>query len=214
MTPSSLLARDSTVPAQVAYPGCKVLAGRWVDSYTGTAYEDLTKVSIDHLVPLKQAWRSGASTWSTAKLVAFGNDVDRVQALKVIVGSGNAAKGDKDPGLWKPPLRTAWADYARAWLTVKVAYELTADQAEAEALRTMLAPTSPTPLATTPPPPPTTRAPTTTRSPATATTSSATKVVTAGAFCSPAGATGVTSTGKAMRCTTTPEDARNRWRAA
>ena len=141
-TRARVLIRDSTVPAQVAYPGCKVLSGRWVDSYTGTTYEDLTKVSIDHLVPLKQAWVSGAASWPAARLVAFGNDVERVEALKVIGGSGNASKGDKDPARWMPPLRSAWPAYARAWLTVKVAYGLTADQAEVDALRAMLAATA------------------------------------------------------------------------
>ena len=134
-----VLVRDSTTPAQVAYPGCKVLAGRWVDATTGSAYEDPGQVSIDHLVPLKEAYRSGASTWSTAQLVTFGNDVERPEALRVIGGSGNAAKGDKDPARWRPLLRSSWPAYARAWLVVKVAYALSADPAEAEALRDMLA---------------------------------------------------------------------------
>jgi len=134
-----VLVRDSTTPAQVAYPGCKVLAGRWVDATTGSVYEDPGQVSIDHLVPLKEAYRSGASSWSAAQLVTFGNDVERPEALKVIGGSGNAAKGDKDPALWRPPLRSSWPAYARAWLVVKVAYALSADPAEAEALRDMLA---------------------------------------------------------------------------
>jgi len=138
-TRARVLIRDSTVPTQVDYPGCKVLAGRWVDGYTGTAYEDLTKVSIDHLVPLKEAWVSGAASWPAARLASFGNDVDRVEALKVIGGSGNSSKGDKDPAKWKPPLRSAWPAYARAWLVVKVSYGLTADQAEIDALRAMLA---------------------------------------------------------------------------
>jgi hypothetical protein len=38
--------------------------------------------------------------------------------------------------------------------------------------------------------------------------------VTPGAFCSVAGATGLTSTGKAMVCKTTATDSRLRWRAA
>lgn len=50
-----VLQRDSTVPAQVTYPGCNVLTGRWVDSYTGVTYEKPSEVSIDHLVALKQA---------------------------------------------------------------------------------------------------------------------------------------------------------------
>ena len=136
---SRVLVRDSTLPAQVAYPGCKVLAGRWTDFTTGSVFEDPAQVSIDHLVPLKEAYRSGASSWSTATMVEFGNDVDRPETLKVIGGSGNAAKGDKDPARWRPLLRSSWPAYARAWLVVKVAYALSADPAEAEALRDMLA---------------------------------------------------------------------------
>jgi len=238
-TRARVLQRDSTAPAQVDYPGCKVLAGRWVDSFTGTTYEKPDEVSIDHLVPLKEAYRSGASSWSTQTLVAFGNDVSRLEALKVIGGAGNASKGDRDPALWKPPLQSAWADYARAWLTVKIAYGLTGDQAEVDALQTMVTPPpqalptpaspatpqpQPLPTPATPAPallrpsstaPATTRAPATTGAPATtATTSSVSQVVTPGAFCAPAGARGVTSTGRAMVCTTTATDSRNRWRAA
>lgn len=182
-TRARVLQRDSTVPAQVGEPGCKVIAGRWVDGYTGSVYEDPGDVSIDHLVPLKEAYRSGASSWSTTTLVAFGNDVERVEALRVIGGSGNASKGDRDPAKWKPPLQSAWPDYARAWLAVKVAYGLTADQAEADALRDMLvppppptAPPAPAPALAPPPavtaPPPTSR-PVTTRQPATTRAASA-----------------------------------------
>ncbi len=152
-TRARVLQRDSTVPVQVESSGCKVVAGRWVDSSTGTTYERAADVSIDHVVALKEAYVSGASSWSAATLSAFGNDVDRVEALQVIGGSGNASKGDKDPAEWRPPLRSSWPGYARSWLVVKVAYGLTADQAEAEALREMLAP--PTPPSSTPPAAPT-----------------------------------------------------------
>jgi len=163
-TRGRVLQRDSTVPVQVAYPGCKVLAGRWVDATTGLVYEDPGQVSIDHLVPLKEAYVSGAAAWSTTTMVAFGNDVDRPEALKVIGGSGNASKGDKDPAEWKPPLQTAWPSYARSWLVVKVAYGLTADQAEVDALRAMLAGSAsgPAPAAPATSGPSATRPPTTT----------------------------------------------------
>jgi hypothetical protein len=228
-TRERVLERDSLIPVTVS-PGCLIAAGRWIDSYTGTTYENPADVSIDHVVALKEAYASGASSWSPATMVAFANDIDRREALRVIGGSGNASKGEKDPAEWMPPLAPAAPEYARAWLTVKVAYGLAADPAEVDALRAALitqAPVQPvlappvvqtTPAPTAPPttpPPPTTKAPATTRAPAsTATTSSAVRVVTAGAFCSPGGATGVTSTGKPMVCTTTAQDSRNRWRAA
>ncbi len=98
-----MLIRDSVDPAQVSYPGCKVLAGRWLDPYTGVTYTSPAEVSIDHVVPLKEAWRSGASTWPTERLVALANDLNHREALATVEGSGNEQKGDKDPARWRPP---------------------------------------------------------------------------------------------------------------
>ena len=58
---------------------------------------------------------------------------------------------------------------------------------------------------------PTTKAATTAK---TTTAAAAKATVTSGAFCSGAGTTGVTSTGKAMVCKTSATDTRLRWRAA
>lgn len=178
-TRSRVLIRDSTIePAQVAYPGCKVLAGRWIDPYTGVTYTSPADVSIDHVVSLKEAWRSGAAVWPTERLVAFGNDVTHPEALAVVEGSGNEQKGDKDPARWRPPDRARWATYARGWVTVKAAWGLTVDIAERAALEAMLAssPTSPSTSqvgAGTPPSPPAT-VPVTVSAAAPATTTSPT----------------------------------------
>lgn len=59
-------------------------SGRWVDSYTGTVHENPAEVSIDHLVALKEAYVSGASSWSQVAWNAFGNDVERVGALRSV----------------------------------------------------------------------------------------------------------------------------------
>jgi hypothetical protein len=56
---------------------------------------------------------------------------------------------------------------------------------------------------------------TTTAKPVTTTTAKpVTNTVNAGSFCSPAGATGVTSTGLPMTCKPSDSDSRNRWRAS
>ena len=72
--------------------------------------------------------------------------------------------------------------------------------------------TSPKPTGTSPKPTPkrTTSAPRTTKP----TTESIRTGVHPGAFCTPAGALGRTSTGKLMRCKTSATDSRLRWRAA
>ena len=54
-TRGRVLRRDSLDQPQISWPGCKVLAGRWIDPYTGATYTSPAEVSIDHVVPLKEA---------------------------------------------------------------------------------------------------------------------------------------------------------------
>jgi hypothetical protein len=170
-TRALVLIRDSTTPPHVDYPGCKVVAGRWIDAYTGEAHEAPSEVSVDHVVALKEAWRSGASSWDLPRRVAFGNDME-AGALVLVAGSGNASKGDKDPAAWSPSDPVRAKAFARGWLVTKVRWDLTADEAEAGAIRRLLGASASTvpqgvraPVATTP----TTRAAPTTR-PTTTTT--------------------------------------------
>ena len=69
--------------------------------YDGTTLDSPTKVDIDHVVPLANAWRSGASAWTTDKREDFANDLDRPQ-LVAVSPTSNRAKGDQDPSTWKP----------------------------------------------------------------------------------------------------------------
>jgi hypothetical protein len=41
--------------------GCDVTSGEWLDHYTGRTYAVPAEIDIDHVVPLANAWRSGAS---------------------------------------------------------------------------------------------------------------------------------------------------------
>ena len=59
---------------------------------------------------------------------------------------------------------------------------------------------------------PSTSPETTTASPAPSATLQVVKDVTAGAFCTPAGASGLTKTGLPVTCKTSATDTRNRWR--
>jgi len=116
---------------------CRAVAGTWTSVYDGAMLTDAAGIDIDHLVPLAEAWRSGADTWTGERRRTFANDLDRPQLVAVTARS-NRAKGDQDPAKWKPPARTYWCAYARDWIAVKTAYGLTADQAEHDALTAML----------------------------------------------------------------------------
>ncbi|GLW30186.1 hypothetical protein Areg01_31260 [Actinoplanes regularis] len=130
----SVLERDGT---KVKLSGCNVVAGTWKSLYDDKTLTSPTQVDIDHMVPLANAWRSGAIAWTTEQRKAFANDLDRPQLVAVSAAS-NRSKGDQDPSTWKPPAKDAWCSYAEDWVAVKTYYQLTVTQKEKEALQDML----------------------------------------------------------------------------
>ncbi|MFF3787945.1 HNH endonuclease family protein [Streptomyces sp. NPDC001933] len=89
---------------------CRAESGTWYSAYDGLTIDSASRIDIDHIVPLKEAWRSGASEWSTPERRAFANDLIHSQLIAVSYSS-NRKKGDKDPGNWKPPLQSYWCTY-------------------------------------------------------------------------------------------------------
>ena len=114
---------------------CDVVSGRWLDPYSGQIYTDPSEIDIDHIVPLANAWRSGASSWSTAKRESFAN-VPR-DLLSVDDGL-NQSKGDKGPEAWKPPRKAYWCAYSKQWIGIKHYWKLSVTNAEKSALERML----------------------------------------------------------------------------
>ncbi|TNM46090.1 HNH endonuclease [Nocardioides albidus] len=119
-----------------------VLAGTWTDPYTGRtlAFDDLKDlaqaqaIQIDHVVPLAEAWVSGASSWDDERREAYANDLS---GLLAVDGPANAAKGAGDPAAWRPRKAFQCA-YARRWIAVKARWGLTVDPSEVAALEDML----------------------------------------------------------------------------
>jgi len=116
---------------------CKITSGTWHSPYNGKDYSEPLQMDIDHIVPLANAWRSGADAWTDDQRKAFANDLTRPQLLAVD-SSDNRSKGDQDPSQWKPPSRDYWCTYAKKWITVKAYYKLTVTSAERSALTDML----------------------------------------------------------------------------
>ncbi|MGI0119860.1 HNH endonuclease [Zooshikella sp. RANM57] len=79
--------------------GCKVTYGVWQCPYTGLVFSNPSDLDIDHIVPLKEAFRSGASLWNAARKREFANDLENLLAVS---NSTNRQKGDKDPTHWMP----------------------------------------------------------------------------------------------------------------
>jgi hypothetical protein len=232
---------------------CTLTGGKWLSAYDGKSVSKASDLDVDHMVPLAEAWRSGAWKWSSAKRQAYANDLDDARALIAVTLSTNRSKGDKDPALWMPSIDQC--TYTQNWISIKFKYALTVDAKEAIKLNSLInscgfgvsntpapAPTptpidsatptvtptptvsatptitptvSPTPVVTPsaiPTPTPTvSTAPVITPTP-TPVESSSSLIVTPGAFCAPAGATGVSKSGVTYTCKTSSTDTRNRWR--
>lgn len=116
---------------------CYPTAGSWRSPYDGATWHQPSDVDIDHLVPLAESWRSGASDWTTPQRESFANDLSNPQLIAV-TDNVNQSKGDQSPDQWKPPLTSYWCTYASMWTAVKYTWDLTATTAEVTALEDML----------------------------------------------------------------------------
>ncbi|KAI5803833.1 hypothetical protein EDC01DRAFT_473147 [Geopyxis carbonaria] len=116
---------------------CYPDSGSWFSPYDGATWTAASDVDIDHVVPLSDAWKSGAGAWTTARRQAFANDLTNPQLIAV-TDNVNQAKSDQSPDAWKPPLTSYWCTYARMWIKVKNVYSLSVKSAEKTALGTML----------------------------------------------------------------------------
>jgi hypothetical protein len=130
-----VLKRDGT--NVVTDSSCAAKSGRWFSPYDGATWTAASDVDIDHIVPLAAAWRSGASSWTTAQRQAFANDLTRPQLIAV-TDNVNQAKGDQTPATWKPPLTSYWCTYAKMWVHTKYYWKLSVNSSEKTALTDML----------------------------------------------------------------------------
>jgi hypothetical protein len=135
-TRETVLKRDGT--GVVVSSACAATSGSWQSPYDGATWTASSDVDIDHMVPLKNAWISGAWAWSTSKRESFANDLSDPQ-LWAVTDNVNQSKGDRSPDSWKPPLASFFCTYARAWIQVKYVWDLTVTSAEESALSGMLA---------------------------------------------------------------------------
>ena len=120
---------------EVVGGGCSVESGRWFDPYTGNTYLQPSDIDIDHVVPLANAWRSGADSWGAAKKERFANvPLD----LLSVEDNANASKGDKGPEAWRPPRNAYHCAYSKKWINIKHHWTLSVTRAEKSALKQML----------------------------------------------------------------------------
>ncbi|TXL91615.1 HNH endonuclease family protein [Streptomyces sp. IB2014 016-6] len=132
-TRAEVLIAESRIEPTVE-PGCKVTVGEWFSYYDGATITAPGALDIDHMVPLAEAWDSGASGWSAERREAYANDLGADASLLAVTAKTNRSKADKDPAEWMPPTADARCTYIADWVGTKLRWGLAADQAERDAL--------------------------------------------------------------------------------
>ncbi|GAA1749634.1 HNH endonuclease family protein [Aeromicrobium alkaliterrae] len=117
---------------------CTITAGRWYSPYDQATWTAPSDVDIDHMVPLAEAWDSGARSWTASRRTAFANDLGLAESLIAVTDSVNQSKGDQDPAQWMPSNGAYACTYVTAWIMVKYRWNLSVDQAERTALTSRL----------------------------------------------------------------------------
>lgn len=131
-TRREVLINESTSEPQIG-ERCAVF-GSWVSLYDNRRVSDPGELDIDHMVPLAEAWRSGAYQWSSETRKRFANDLGFSGSLIAVTASSNRSKSDRDPASWLPSNSSYLCQYTFDWLAVKYRWSLTIDTDEALAL--------------------------------------------------------------------------------
>ncbi|MFF5728199.1 HNH endonuclease family protein [[Kitasatospora] papulosa] len=113
---------------------CALTGGVWMSYYDEVEVTDARKLDIDHMVPLAEAWDSGAYDWTAERRQAYANDLGFQRSLVAVTAKTNRSKSDKDPAQWLPPAQGARCTYAADWTATKLRWKLSADQNERGAL--------------------------------------------------------------------------------
>jgi hypothetical protein len=137
-TRKEVLIAESLTPVSVG-SGCSLAEGTWSSAFDGQESSVAGDFDIDHLVPLAEAWRSGARDWTDDRRTSYANDLDDDRSLIAVSDNSNSAKGDKDPAVWLPPDAGYHCRYVSDWVAVKTRWDLSVDQDELDAIHDVLA---------------------------------------------------------------------------
>jgi hypothetical protein len=128
-TRDEVLVRESTTNIS-----CSLSGGKWVSKYDKVNTTNPSSFDIDHFIPLKEAWQSGAWGWDADTRQRFANDLDYKFSLIGVSARSNRSKSDKDPNNWMPPTSSFHCQYIGRWIAVKYRWSLRVDQTEKDFL--------------------------------------------------------------------------------
>jgi hypothetical protein len=132
-TRNEVLIHEAIEPPTVG-PSCRLTGGHWWSYYDAITVTSASGLDIDHMVPLAEAWDSGASSWTAQRREQYANDQGAEASLVAVTARSNRQKADQDPSTWMPPAAEAHCRYAAEWVGTKLRWSLAADTPELAAL--------------------------------------------------------------------------------
>lgn len=113
---------------------CALSGGVWHSYYDDADVVDPRGLDIDHMVPLAEAWDSGASGWLAEQRQDYANDLGDAWALVAVSARENRSKAIQDSAQWLPSDPGARCRYIEEWVVVKSRWGLSADPDEVTTL--------------------------------------------------------------------------------
>ncbi|WST98531.1 HNH endonuclease family protein [Streptomyces erythrochromogenes] len=132
-TRAEVLLAEAVVYPEIG-PGCTLTGGVWWSYYDEREVTPAGALDIDHMVPLAEAWDSGASGWTAVRREAYANDQGQAASLVAVTARSNRSKADQDPAEWLPPSADALCRYGAEWTATKLRWGLAVDEAERDRL--------------------------------------------------------------------------------
>jgi hypothetical protein len=134
-TRARVLIRQSEIPVRFkGSGGCVVDSGKWLDPYTDSYFTNANDLDIDHVVPLKNSYDSGAWQWDQKKRCTYANFMANDYHLLAVRKEDNRMKGDGGPDKFMPANSAYACDYLSHWLKIKLIWNLAMVPGEAEGI--------------------------------------------------------------------------------
>ncbi len=122
-----ILIRDVADPKSLVFVKdnpCNIARGEWNDPYTGTDFKLASAVQIDHFIPLRHAYQSGAHSWTKERRCHYTNYMGNRFHLLTVSGHENMSKCAKSPTEYLPPDESYVCQYLAQWLKIKAIWNL------------------------------------------------------------------------------------------
>ncbi len=133
-TRALVLVRDSVTNTTTSPSGCTIATGEWHDKAVNQTFTESRDVEIDHFVPLKNIYISGAWKWTQEKRCMYTNFMGNKLHLTPFFKSENRKKADNTPEHYMPPERSYRCEYLYKWLTIKLIWQVAINPKEAAAI--------------------------------------------------------------------------------